>query len=164
MVALRYQVDSRARRAKFGNSSSSILPSPSVSVVSGSSSKTTCTIGVVERAGPATAPPASLGNSRPRTGETTRNSSSTTTGATESTVRNERSAAARAYRTAAPAPTSSATNTETDEPPSRSPSGGSTSAATSSPTSTSMAPHPTAGRIRPRPHTTPAATNGGTSV
>ncbi len=99
VVALRYQVDSRASRAKFGNSPASILPPASASVLCGSSSSTTCTIGVCERAGPATAPPASLGNSRPRTGDTTRNRSSTISGAGESTVTKDRTPAARAYRT-----------------------------------------------------------------
>jgi hypothetical protein len=96
VVALRYQVDSRASRAKFGNSSASILPSASASVDCGSSSSTTRTIGTSERDGPATAPSAALGNTRPRTGETTRNRSSTTSGAGESTVTNERTPEARA--------------------------------------------------------------------
>ena len=51
---------------------------------------------LAERDGPATAPPAALGNSRPRTGETTRNRSSTISGAGESTVANERTASIRA--------------------------------------------------------------------
>ena len=161
VVALRYQVDSRASRAKFGNSSASILPSASASVDCGSSSSTTRTIGTAERDGPATAPPAGLGNTRPRTGETTRNRSSTISGAGESTVTNERTPEARAYRAAAPAPTRSASGTARADPPRASPAGGSTSPATISATRASMTPHPSSGRIAPAPQTAPAPINGG---
>ena len=158
VVALRYQVASRAKRARFGNSAASTVPSPASIVVSGSSSMTTCTIGVEERAGPATEPTASPGSTSSRTGEPSRKSSTTTTGAGESMVRKERAGAARAYSTAAAAPTAAATaNGERPTRPSARPSGGSTSAATSSPTSASSAARPSAGRSRPSAHTSAAA-------
>ena len=160
VVALRYQVDSPASRAKFGNSWASIFPSAPASVACGSSSSTTWTIGTVERDGPATVPPAA-GSSRPRTGETTRNRSSTISGAGESTVANERTPEARAYSAAAPAPTSSASGMARADPPRTSPAGGSTNPPTISATRASMAAHPSSGRIFPAPQTTPAPISGG---
>ena len=53
VVALRYQVDSAARPARFGNRVESIWPSGVMSDAVGSSSSTIRTIGVVE--GPALA-------------------------------------------------------------------------------------------------------------
>ena len=96
VVASRYQVASRASRARFGNRRASNCPSASMIVVTGSSSRITCTIGVDERAGPATEPEASPLVSSSDTGEKTRKTTTTTSGAGERAVSREWIADARA--------------------------------------------------------------------
>ena len=83
VVALRYQVDSRARRARFGNSLASILPSAPDRAWPPGARRARC----ARSASPSAAGPAdrgrrrSAGASSPRTGETTRNRKSTISGA-----------------------------------------------------------------------------------
>ena len=134
VVARRYQVPSAASAARFGKSAASIWPDASVIVVTGSSSSTTCTIGTSERAGPATAAVPSPSARRSATGEKTRKSRSTMSGAGESRVANVRAAATRAYSAAASAPSTGAARSASPDPPSRSPTGGSTSAVASNAT------------------------------
>jgi hypothetical protein len=96
VVALRYHVAPSAKRAMFGNSAASIVPSAPVNVEVGSSSSTMWTIGVEDLAGPETEPEASPGITRSETGENARKSTRKTSGAGDRTVRNARTASARA--------------------------------------------------------------------
>src|SRR4051794_16133117 len=99
VVALRYQVEARARRPKAGNRAASTRRPGPRSEIAGSSSKTTSTTGVVARGPPAARADAS-GRRSWAIGEKTRNSARNTSGAGLSTVRNERTGATRAAATA----------------------------------------------------------------
>ena len=96
VFASRYQVAVSARRAKFGYSRRSRRRRSSSSETSGSSSKTTITTGApVEAALTGSGPgPA---KTIVRTGETTRNSSRTTTGAAPRRLNQDRAARERRY-------------------------------------------------------------------
>src|SRR4051794_39478798 len=95
VVALRYQVASRARRPNAGKRFASIVSPGPISEIAGSSSTTTRTTGGVG-AGPAADATAAAGRSSPAIGEKMRNSARKTSGAGPSTVRTDRTGAARA--------------------------------------------------------------------
>ena len=95
VVVLRYQVERAASLAKFGNRFASIPPSARCRSITGNSSRSRKTIGVVAWVRIAAASAVPLEITSFEVGECSRNKARKTTGAAASTFRNERAAGSR---------------------------------------------------------------------
>ena len=108
VVVLRYQVELAASLAKFGKRLASIPPSACCRSITGNSSRSRKTIGVVARVRIAAASAVPLEITSFEVGEWSRNRARKTSGAAASTVRNERAAGSFQTASASPSPIATA--------------------------------------------------------